>query len=405
MNFEEIKYSIKNVFQRKTRSFLTILSILMGITAIFTLTSFGLGIQNYVNVLAEEAGANKLFVQAQSFAAPGTDENFFITKDEVDFISKIKGVDEAVGLYLKVAEIKSKNQVKYNWIMGYDTDYTELLFEGFGFDYQAEKGRRLKEGDTGKVMLGYNYQLADTVFKKSLNVGDKVELNGIPHEIVGFVTEVGNPADDANIYVTDKTMEILYPTIKDKFGWVMLSAEKGVDAEELAERIEDKLRKRRGQDEGEEDFYVQSFADIIETFGSVISILTGVLILIAIVSLIVAGVNIMNTMYTAVLERTKEIGIMKAIGARNSDILFIFVFESGLLGMLGGVIGVLFGYLIASLAGQIAASAGYSSLYPIFPTSLVLGCILFAFLVGAISGLLPAIRASKLNPTDALRYE
>jgi len=105
------------------------------------------------------------------------------------------------------------------------------------------------------------------------------------------------------------------------------------------------------------------------------------------------------------LERTKEIGIMKAIGARNKDIMFIFVFEAGLLGLLGGVLGVIFGYFIASLAGQIAASAGYSSLYPIFPNSLIFGCIFFAFSVGALSGLFPAIRASKLNPTDALRYE
>ncbi len=403
MNVEEIKYSIKNVFKRKTRSFLTILSILMGITAIFTLTSFGLGIQNYVNVLAEEAGARLLYIQAQSFGVPGTDENFFITSDEVDFIRKIKGVEQAVGLYMKVAEIKSKNQVKYNWIVGYDTDYYNLLFEGFGID--IEKGRQLKEGDLNKVLLGHNYQLPDTIFKKPLAVGDKVELNGNSYEIIGFVSEVGNPGDDSNIYVTERTMESLYPNVKDKFGWVMLNAEKSTSPEDLAEKIEEKLRKYRGQEEGKEDFFVQTFSDVIETFGTIINILTGVLILIAIISLIVAAVNIMNTMYTAVLERTKEIGIMKAIGARNKDIMFIFVFEAGLLGLLGGVLGVIFGYFIASLAGQIAASAGYSSLYPIFPNSLIFGCIFFAFSVGALSGLFPAIRASKLNPTDALRYE
>ncbi len=403
MKIEEIKYSVKNVFFRKTRSFLTILSILMGIAAIFTLTSFGLGIQSYVNVLAEEAGANLLYIQAKSFGIPGMDENFFITKDDIDFIKKINGVDKVVPLYLRVVEIKSKKQVKYNFIMGYDVKYFDFFFKGFGID--VFKGRELKKGDLDKVMLGYNYQLSETIFKKPLAVGEKVELNGVPHEIVGFVSEVGNPADDANIYATEETMEALYPEIADKFGMVMLSSEKTTDPVVLAERIEEKLRKYKGQDEGKEDFFVQSFADVMETFNSVISVLTGVLILIAIISLIVAGVNIMNTMYTAVLERTKEIGIMKAIGARNSDILFIFVFEAGLLGMVGGVIGVIFGYLIASSAGEIAASAGYSSLYPIFPTSLVLGCILFAFSIGSLSGLIPAIRASKLNPTDALRHE
>jgi len=113
----------------------------------------------------------------------------------------------------------------------------------------------------------------------------------------------------------------------------------------------------------------------------------------------------MNTMYTAVLERTKEIGVMKSLGAKNSDIVFIFIFESGLLGSIGGILGVIFGYIIASLGGQAAASAGFSLLKPIFPPVLIIGCILFAFLVGAGAGLLPARQASQLKPVDALRYE
>ena len=127
--------------------------------------------------------------------------------------------------------------------------------------------------------------------------------------------------------------------------------------------------------------------------------------LIALISLVVASVNIMNTMYTAVIERTKEIGVMKAIGARNSDILYIFIFESGFLGAVGGVLGVGLGYLVASAGGNIAAATGYSSIYPIFPWYLTAGCILFAFFVGAIAGIMPAVQASKLRPVDALRYE
>ena len=96
---------------------------------------------------------------------------------------------------------------------------------------------------------------------------------------------------------------------------------------------------------------------------------------------------------------------MKAVGARNSEIMFIFIFESGMLGMIGGTIGVLLGYIVATTGGKIAAAAGYALLKPIFPPVLIIGCILFSLIVGAASGVMPALRASKLKPVDALRYE
>jgi len=224
-------------------------------------------------------------------------------------------------------------------------------------------------------------------------------------EVVGFYEEVGNPGDDANIYMTQKGFELLYPDQKDKYGFAMLRAEKGVDPEELADKIEEKLAKKKGIKEGEETFYAQTFADALATFNVVLNVMNGILILIALVSMLVASVNIMNTMYTSVLERTKEIGVMKAIGARNKSILFIFIFESGFLGMAGGVIGVIFGWLIARAGGSYAASAGYAMLQPTFPWYLTAGCIAFAFFVGAIAGVLPAVQASKQNVVDALRSD
>src|SRR3989338_11569393 len=113
MNIYEIKYALQNFRKRKLRSFLSILSILIGITAIFALLSFGIGIKQYVNTLAEESGGNKVFIQAKGIGAPGTDENFFLSKDDVDFVSKIKGVDEIVGMYFKAGEIKLDDQKKF----------------------------------------------------------------------------------------------------------------------------------------------------------------------------------------------------------------------------------------------------------------------------------------------------
>jgi putative ABC transport system permease protein len=403
MNFGGLLYALRNLIHRKMRSWLTILSVLIGVTAIFALISFGLGIQVYVDQLAEDAGTDKLFIQARGVGAPGTDSNFFITKDDVDFVDKINGVQEVSGVYLKAGEIKYKEQVRINFLAGLDTRKQDFVDELIFVD--IDEGRKLKKNDVNKVVLGYNYQIDDKQFNRGINVGDKVTINSVPMEVVGFYEEIGNPADDANIYVTYDTFEQLYPDTKDKFGYAMIKAAQSENPSNLAIKIEEKLRKFKGQEEGKEKFFVQTFADALATFGSIILVINGVLVLIALVSVLVASVNIMNTMYTAVLERTKEIGVMKAIGAQNKDILWIFVIESGFLGMVGGIIGVIFGYLIASAAGRAAAASGFASLQPVFPPFLIVASLLFAFLLGVFSGLLPARQASRLKPVEALRYE
>ena len=403
MNPDLIKYAILNVKKRKLRSGLTVLSILIGITAIYALVSFGVGLQNYVNVLAEQAGIDKLFIQSKGIGAPGTDENFRISLDDVDFVEKINGVQEISGIYFKTVEVKKNRQLKFVFGSGIDPNKIDFVEEAFTFG--IEKGRQLKKGDFDKVVLGHNYQIENKIFKRPVTLGEKIEINDGVFEVIGFYEGVGNPQDDSNVFFTYDTFESLFPDDKDEFGFVMVKANRNVDPSLLAERITDKLRKHKNQEEGKEDFFVQTFEDALQTFNNIILILNGILVLIALVSIIVAGVNTANTMYTAVLERTNEIGILKAIGARNSSILSIYVMESGIVGMIGGVMGVFLGFLISSAGGAIAAQAGFSFLKPAFPIWLTIGSILFAFGVGTISGVLPAIRASKLKPVDALRYE
>ncbi|MCW8965210.1 MAG: FtsX-like permease family protein, partial [Candidatus Pacearchaeota archaeon] len=150
---------------------------------------------------------------------------------------------------------------------------------------------------------------------------------------------------------------------------------------------------------------VQSFNDMIESFSSVLNIIVGFIILIALISVIVSAINTANTMITSVLERYKEIGVLKAIGAKNSEIFGIFLFESSFLGLVAGVLGVGFGWALARLGGIILENLGWGFLSPYFTKELFLGCILFAVVTGAISGVAPAIRASKINTVEALRYE
>ena len=174
----------------------------------------------------------------------------------------------------------------------------------------------------------------------------------------------------------------------------------------LKSEIEDKLRKERHVKKGEEDFNVQTSEQLMGSFKNILLIVQILLIGVGSISLIVGGINIMNSMYTSVLQRTKEIGIMKAIGAKNSDILLIFLIEAGLLGLIGGAIGTFFGFLISKSAQIIAFKILGSNLLIIdFNPFLIISALAFSFFIGMLSGVAPAIQASRLKPAETLRYE
>jgi len=182
------------------------------------------------------------------------------------------------------------------------------------------------------------------------------------------------------------------------------STQPGFNLDTLTLNAQKELRKSRNVQEGKEDFTIQTPEQLLGTLNIILSIVQGVLVGIATISLVIGGIGIMNTMYTAVVERTREIGILKSIGATPKTIMTLFLIESGLLGLMGGIIGVILGIGIAKLVEYLAAQAFGSSLIQatISPTVIIFS-LLFAFIVGAISGALPAKQAAKLNPVDALR--
>ena len=373
--------------------------------AIVALSSFGIGIQYYIEDMAKKMGTDKVMVMPRDYMSAMGETNVVLNEDDLDFLEKIHGVSEVTGMRMSTAKIKFKNYPEiYPYIMGMATDSeSKILVEEMFAGYGVEKGRNLEKGNILKVVLGYSYLIPDKAFKKAVSVGDKIEINDVELKVIGFYEEIGNPADDLNVYVSLEGYEKLFG--EGDYFFILLRADSNQDSVKLADRVKEKFRKHRDQKEGEEDFSVQTYEEMIATYGMVIDILIGILVLIALISVFVAAVNIANTMYTSVLERTKEIGIMKSIGAKNKLILFIFVIESGILGLIGGVIGVYLGYLVAKAGGWIAASNGLAMLKPAFPFWLMGGSLLFAFLVGVVSGLLPAIGASKQKPVDSLRYE
>lgn len=397
---ENLDYSINNIKHKKTRSFLTILSIFVGITTIFVFISFGMGLYSYVQDFVGSSSADKVSVMPKGTGAPGLDDTFALTENDLQAVEKTAGVYEATALYAKVAEIKQDKLTKYVFLIGYNPD-KPLIFDVSNI--KLFKGRELKSGDKGKVVLGYNYLIPNKIFPKAYDVNDKIEIQGQEFRVVGFYESVGNPQDDSQIYTNTEDFEELYEEIKG-YAWMIAQVDEN-SLDTVIDRIERAVRNSRNLEKGKEDFYVQSWQDMMETYSKVLNGIIGFVILIALVSVFISTINTANTMITSVLERTREIGVMKAIGARNSTVFYLFLLESAILGFIAGTLGVLVGWALSSWAGNFLASLGWSFISPHYSFGLFAMLIIFATLTGAISGAIPAYQASKINTVKALRYE
>jgi putative ABC transport system permease protein len=401
IGFESIRYSLRNIAHRKARSFLTVLSVFIGIATIFIFISFGLGLYGYINEIMEGGSADKIIVQAKSISAPGLDDTFKLTDSDLRAVRNTAGAFETSGAYIKAAKVEFNEESKYVYLMGYDPDVPIIMDL---MDVGISEGRELRDGDEGSVTLGYNYLVKDKIFSKPVALGNKILVQGKKMRVIGFYESVGNPQDDSNVYIVNDAIDEVYPDTDNSYAWIVSRVDVD-DITEVVNRVEDNLRDNRDLDEGKEDFTVQSFSDLISSYADVMNIIIGFVVLIALISVVVSAVNTANTMITSVLERVKEIGVIKAIGGKNSEIFGIFLFESSFLGMVAGCIGVALGWGLAYTGGVILDNLGWGFLAPVFPNELFIGCVLFATITGAISGVVPAMNASRINVVDALRYE
>ena len=393
--------ALKSISQRRMRSWLTMIGIFIGIAAVVALVSLGQGLENAITEEFEELGSDKIFISPAGslFSAGGVDS---LADEDVDLVQDVRGVDSAAGYVMSSARVEWEDEAWYPFIWGIPTeeDRIELLEEVF----PVGEGRLLEEGEKSKAIVGYHYA-TNPAFDEKLYIDDDVSVAGKEFEVVGSFEEVGNRDDDRAIAIPLETARDLLD-IPERLDSIVVRIEEGADVNDVESRIEREMRDDRDQDVGEEDFYVQTFMDLIEGFMSILNIVTAVLVGIAAISLLIGGIGIMNTMYTAVVERTKEIGIMKAIGAKNDDVLTLFLIESGILGLAGGVVGVLLGAGLASVASYLARTlGGFEYLVAQFPWWLIVGALVFSVVVGILSGILPARQASHKNPVDALRYE
>ncbi|MFQ6009592.1 MAG: ABC transporter permease [Candidatus Aenigmatarchaeota archaeon] len=391
-------FSLRTLRYRRLRSWLTILGIFIGIAAVIGLISISQGMNEAIAQQFELLGTDTITIMPGKFGAgpPGFGAADF-TEDDVDVIKGVRGVDTVVPMIFRMQEVKYRGESKYTWVTGTPAKQVEEVF----FDIQGlhiEKGRLPSESDTYGLVAGTSVQ--DELFENNVNIGDRIEIAGKTFKVRGFLSEVGNPQDDNSLWIHMDTAREVFDE-PDEVSFISLNVKSGADVDKVADEIAEELEDVRGQD----DFSVLTTTQISESVSNVLGIVQLVFVGIASIALLVGGVGIMNTMYTSVMERTKEIGVMKAVGATNSDIMFIFVFESGILGLVGGIIGVILGLSLSLGIEVIAAEAGYGILKASITPELIAFGLGFSFLIGVASGVLPARRAAGMNPVDALRYE
>lgn len=397
------KYTLNNIGKRRMRSWLTMLGIFIGIASVVALIGLGSGLEEAVLGEFMGLGSDKITVIASGgFGPPGSSRAAELSYDDYDVVKKVNGWDVVTTRLLKSVSFEWDNIAKFPFMASIpmDVDARKLVLEVF--DFKMEDGRMLQSDDRGKVNIGYDLAY-DAQYNKPIKAGDSVLINNKRYEVVGVFQETGRAGQGSVIIMNDDEMRDLLD-VGDFISLIVGKVQNIDDIDRMQDTITRRLRKSRDVKEGDEDFDVQTAQQILDSFGTIFGTVQAVVVGIAGISLIVGAIGIMNTMYTAVLERRKEIGIMKAIGARNSNILVIFILESGFLGLVGGLVGIIFGVAFAELA-QFGATVAMGStlIRASFDPVVLLLLLVFSFIIGLVSGYLPARQAAALQPVDALR--
>ena len=382
--------AVRGLLHRKKRSWLTIIGILIGITAVVALVSLGTSMQLAVKRSFEELGYDVMMIIPGELGGGFGGPTSFRTSFEIDVeaLSDVEGVAEIGLMDYESVYVKAGTQEGFLDALG----ASENIFSFFKVEMKA--GRVFSSGDRDAVVLG-----AEMAEELGLEVGDTLEIEGRRFTVIGIYSSDSRLDEDVIIMPLQAMHDLLG---KKGVSMVFVRAAPGYDVGEVAERIEDFLYRTRGR----LDLSVQTMEEVHEVVQQTLGILGAFLGGIAGISLLVGGIGVMNTMYTAVLERTREIGVMKAVGARDSQIMMIFLLESGLMGLTGGALGTGIGALLNVVTVFAAKKAlGTQVLEYGISWWLVLGALGFSFLVGSLAGLLPARAAAKLDPVEALRYE
>jgi putative ABC transport system permease protein len=414
--------AVYNLSHRKFRSFLTLLGIVIGVSAVVAMMLVGASMQQRVIGQLNKFMADMItvipgklsFSSGPNLGSSGKAVEL-TDKDERE-ISKVDGVVSVSG------QISGSLKIEYNSESGKITVYgvkDAKAWESIeGNILGLESGRFLSDSDKYSVLIGN--AVAHDMFSRDIDIKKTISIAGVNFKVVGILNTAGGflssldngvyiPIDQARVMLGSQFDVNEYNTIAAKVG-------SGYDASKVADIINGRLLQLHHQSNDTQTFTVLSSKFFEEQISSILSIISTFLSSIGAIALIVGGIGIMNIMYVSVMERTREIGTMKALGATSNVILLLFLFESGILGLVGGVVGdavglglgygISYGMRLGFESNAVTQNEVQSSspiLY-ISPDVLVLGAI-FGFLIGVLAGYFPARKAAKLQPVEALRYE
>lgn len=401
---EYFKIALRNLKTRSLRSWLTIFGILIGVFLIVSLLSLSEGLKETISKQLQALGGEMIMVM------PGGSDDLMgmmigggkLERDDVTAIKQAEGVDEILPYSYGSGVARYKEESQSLFLAGIPWDPgIEML--------QVFQGWSLKDGrwpiSTRREVIVGSW-VEDDLFENKVKVGEEIVIKGRRLEVVGILNSLGSKTDDSFIYLDIGLYQSLTGDERGSANMVMAKIEEGASADKVAENIEESLEKTRKRKIGSDsaNFSVITPEKINEIAGGILAIVQLSIILFAGIAIIVGGIGITNTMFTSVRERTKEIGVMKAIGAKDSAILTIFLIEAGIIGLTGGAGGVFLGVLLAKVIES------YFQVHPVLYFTASLNPILiifglgFSFLIGCVAGVLPARNASKMKPVDALRY-
>ena len=399
--------ALESLSANKLRSALTILGIVIGVAAVIAMISIGRGAENTITGSIQGIGTNLLFVFRSSSEEVRNPQP--ITLGDASAISDPFQAPSVA----EVAPI-----LQGNGKVAFGAESTVTSIEGVTPAYSPVRNNTLKEGEfireehilgqASVALLGT--EVANKLFGRTEGLtGETVRIEGHPFRVIGVLEERGgssfnNEDDRVLVPLTTAQTRLIRRSSRDRVDMLMVQAASAGEVPQAVEEVAQILRARHRTAVGADDFTILTQQDFLNTARTITNVLTIFLGGIAAISLLVGGIGIMNIMLVSVTERTREIGLRKALGARKRDILVQFLTESSVLSLIGGVIGILLGWAIAAIVGRIAA-ANNAPIDPAIGLDVVLLATLFSTAVGLFFGLYPANRAASLEPVEALRYE
>jgi putative ABC transport system permease protein len=408
MNFSQaIREAIESLSANKMRSGLTMLGIIIGVAAVIAMLAVGAGAQNTITGSISGIGSNLLFVFSGNMQEQVRNEQP-LTLGDANAIAdpfQVPSVAAVAPVVQGNAKVTFAGEATSTSIMGVTPDYQLVR------NYELTEGVFISEDDmlarASVAVLGPD--LAEKLFgRRDGIVGETIRVEGQPFRVIGLLQSKGGSTfgsqDDVLLAPMTTTTARLVRRTRERVDVIYVQAISPDQVTQASEEVAEVLRQRHRTLLGEDDFTVFSQQDFVATAQTITNVLTIFLGGIAAISLLVGGIGIMNIMLVSVTERTREIGLRKAIGARRRDILIQFLTESSLLSLFGGLIGIGLGYLIAFIVGRVAAASG-TPFIPQVSLDAILLATLFSTAVGLFFGLYPANRAAGLEPVEALRYE